>query len=111
MRTPLQTYLADLHADLAGLSAGSVATYIPELAKVDADKFGICLVTMDGVAYGIGDVEPLFTIQSISKAFVYATALADRGRAFLETKVGVNRVAMHSTASVSIPKPVRRSIR
>ena len=89
MPTPLQTYLADLHADLAGLSAGSVATYIPELAKVDADKFGICLVTMDGVAYGTGDIDPLFTIQSISKAFVYATALADRGREFLDTMVGV----------------------
>ena len=79
----------DLHADLTGLGQGSVATYIPELAKADPDRFGICLVTMDGVAYGAGDTEPLFTIQSISKAFVYATALADRGRAFLETKVGV----------------------
>jgi glutaminase len=89
MPTPLQTYLADLHADLAPLATGRVATYIPELAKVEPDRFGICLVTMDGVAYGIGDVDPLFTIQSISKAFVYATALADRGRALLETKVGV----------------------
>ena len=89
MTTPLQAYLADLHAELASLDSGSVATYIPELAKVDPDRFGICLVTMDGVAYGAGDVEPLFSIQSISKAFVYATALADRGREFLETKVGV----------------------
>lgn len=89
MPTPLQSYLADLHASLAGLDSGAVATYIPELAKAEPDKFGICLVTMDGVAYGAGDVEAQFTIQSISKAFVYATALADRGRAFLTTKVGV----------------------
>ena len=89
MPTPLQSYLADLHASLAGLDSGTVATYIPELAKVDPDRFGICLVTMDGVAYDAGDVDTKFTIQSISKAFVYATALADRGRAFLTTKVGV----------------------
>src|SRR5829696_3034535 len=89
MPTPLQTYLADLHASLAELDQGAVATYIPELAKVDADRFGMCLVTMDGVAYGTGDVDPLFAMQSISKAFVYATALADRGRALLTTKVGL----------------------
>ena len=89
MTTPLQSYLAGLHASLASLDAGSVATYIPELAKVDGNQFGICLVTMDGVAYGAGDVDAPFTIQSISKAFVYAAALADRGRAFLDTKVGV----------------------
>jgi glutaminase len=87
--TPLQSYLADLHSSLTALEDGAVATYIPELAKVDANRFGICLVTMDGVAYGVGDVDTLFTIQSISKALVYATTLADRGRAFLETKVGV----------------------
>src|SRR4029450_7991471 len=89
MPTPLQSYLADLHDSLKTLDSGSVATYIPELAKVDGDQFGICLVTMDGVAYGVGDVDAPFTIQSISKAFVYATALADRGREFLDTKVGV----------------------
>ena len=89
MPTPLQDYLTALHGELAGLDGGHVATYIPELAKVGADQFGICLVTMDGVAYGAGDVEARFTIQSISKPFVYATALADRGRAFLTTKVGV----------------------
>jgi glutaminase len=89
MPTPLQAYLEGLHAELASLDAGQVATYIPELAKVDPARFGLCLVTMDGVAYGAGDVEPLFTIQSISKAFVYATALSDRGRAFLTARVGV----------------------
>ena len=89
MTTPLQTYLADLHADLAGLDDGAVATYIPELAKAAPGHFGICLVTMDGVPYVVGDVTPLFTIQSISKAFVYATALADRGPELLSTKVGV----------------------
>ena len=57
MATPLQAYLTGLHAELAGLDGGAVATYIPELAKVDPDQFGICLVTMDGVAYGAGDID------------------------------------------------------
>ena len=66
-----------------------MASYIPELTKADPNWFGICLVTMDGVAYSVGDSEQLFTIQSISKPFVYATALADRGRDFVARRVGV----------------------
>jgi glutaminase len=89
MQSPLQTYLADLHGALAGVDKGELATYIPELAKADPRWLGICLVTMDGVAYAVGDTDPLFTIQSISKPFVYATALADRGQEFVTRKVGV----------------------
>lgn len=79
-----------------------MANYIPELAKADPNQFGICLVTMDGVAYSVGDSEQLFTIQSISKPFVYATALADRGRDFVARRVGVepsgdafNSISLH----------------
>ncbi|MDO5521429.1 MAG: glutaminase, partial [bacterium] len=46
---------------------GNVATYIPELAKADKHKLGICLHTVDGSFYNIGDYEERFTIQSISK--------------------------------------------
>ena len=102
MQSPIQTYLEGLHSRLAGLNGGEVASYIPELTKADPNWFGICLVTMDGVAYSVGDSEPLFTIQSISKPFVYATALADRGRDFVALRVGVepsgdafNSISLH----------------
>jgi glutaminase len=89
VQSPIQSYLEALHAQLAGVRAGQVASYIPELTKADPDWFGICLVTLDGVAYCVGDAEQLFTIQSISKPFVYATALADRGRELVSSRVGV----------------------
>jgi glutaminase len=89
MQSPLQDYLADLHRDLARLEHGSVATYIPELSKADPGWFGLALVTMDGVVYSVGDTDVKFTVQSISKPFVYATALVDRGQAFMNRKVGV----------------------
>jgi len=66
-----------------------VASYIPELTKAHPNWFGICLVTMDGIAYSVGDSEQLFTIQSISKPFVYGAALTDRGRDFVTSRVGV----------------------
>jgi glutaminase len=89
MKLPLQDYLDALHAQWAPCRDGEVATYIPELATVDADGFGICIATTDGHVYASGDAERLFTVQSISKPFVYAAALADRGLEALRRKIGV----------------------
>ena len=99
---PLGTYLQHLHHQVSALRDGQVADYIPELAKVDADAFGIVLVTTDGTVYAVGDADAPFTIQSISKAFVYATALADSGRDAVLKKVYVepsgdafNSISLH----------------
>lgn len=89
MQSPLQAYLDGLHARLASLLDGELASYIPELTKADPSWFSISLVTMDGAVYSTGDSTQKFTIQSISKPLVYATALADRGVKFVGEKVGV----------------------
>jgi glutaminase len=88
MRSPIQAYLEELHARLSGLTAGQMADYIPELARANPDWFGICLMTADGTLYSVGDSTQQFTIQSISKTFVYALALQDWGNG-LAGKVGV----------------------
>ena len=80
MEHPLASYLADLHAKHAACDEGEVATYIPELAKADPDWFGIAVATTDGHVYEVGDTRQPFTIQSISKPFIYGLALEDRGR-------------------------------
>jgi glutaminase len=87
--SPIQSYLEALHADVVGLRHGDVATYIPELAKADPDWFGICIATTDGRLYEVGDSREPFTIQSISKAFIYGLALEDRGRKTVLEKIGV----------------------
>ncbi|WP_373523420.1 glutaminase, partial [Aquiflexum sp.] len=46
---------------------GKVADYIPELAEVAAERFGIALVDLEGNVFGVGDYEMPFSIQSISK--------------------------------------------
>ena len=111
MQSPIQDYLASLHRQFAQLRQGEPASYIPELAKVNPEGFGICLVTLDGVAYSVGDADQPFTLQSISKPFVYGTALADRGWNLWPGKSGWNPAAKRSTRSAWIPKPVPRSIR
>lgn len=87
--SPLQQYLESLHANLKNCNAGEVASYIPELLRVNHDGFGIAIATVDGHVYQVGDSQEPFTIQSISKAFVYGLALEDNGIETMATRVDV----------------------
>jgi glutaminase len=86
---PVTRTLRALHERFQPLVEGAVATYIPELAGADPNSFGISLATADGQIYEVGDTGRLFTIQSISKPFVYGLALEDRGRAVVLERIGV----------------------
>ena len=87
--SPFHRYLRGLHSEVAKNHGGDVATYIPELARADPNWFGICVVTAAGNIYEVGDTQQPFTIQSISKPFVYGMALEDNTRADVLAKVGV----------------------
>ncbi len=86
---PIQDFLRDLHADIRKLSGGEVATYIPELAKAKPEHCGIAIATIDGAVYAVGDCDETFTIQSVSKPFVYGYALQEYGRETVLKHVGV----------------------
>lgn len=85
--SPVLDYLESLHKEFSPVTDGKVATYIPELAKADPNSFGICLVTATGHVYEVGDSQQEFTIQSISKPFVYGLALEDHGRRHVLSKI------------------------
>jgi glutaminase len=87
--SPIQDYLESLRTRLRDLNDGNVADYIPELARVDPDAFGICIATHDGFVYEVGDAREPFTIQSISKPLTYGLALEDNGEAAVLAKIGV----------------------
>ncbi len=87
--SPVQEFLQQVHEEFAAVKEGNVATYIPELAKADPDWFGISIVTANGSVYEVGDTRQEFTIQSISKPFVYGLALEDNGREATLERVGV----------------------
>src|ERR1039458_1351771 len=86
---PIAVFIRELYEKYKPLRDGAVATYIPELAKADPDWFDINVVTVDGRVFEIGDCQQPFTIQSISKPFVYALALEQHGRERVLEKVGV----------------------
>ena len=87
--SPVQAYLEALLERFRPLRDGEVATYIPELAKVEADGFGIVIATVDGQVYEVGDSRVAFTIQSVSKPLAYGVALEDQGAARVAQAVGV----------------------
>ncbi|MEM7062843.1 MAG: glutaminase A [Cyanobacteria bacterium P01_B01_bin.77] len=87
--SPFRNYLSDLHEQLRAITDGAVADYIPELALAKPEWFGICVVTKDGQVFEVGDCNQLFTIQSISKAFVFGLALEDHGREYVNSRVSV----------------------
>ena len=89
MRSPIPDYLAEALEGVASDTSGATATYIPELALADPDRTAAVFATADGEVYAAGDSDVEFTIQSISKPFTYALALADRGFDAVLAMVGV----------------------
>ncbi len=89
VKSPLQDYLDALHRDLLPSIEGEIAGYAELLPGLDPDQFGIALTTLDGTTYSAGDADTGFAIQSISKAFTYALALADSGFEAVDAKIDV----------------------
>ena len=85
----LQEILELTYDKFRDVDEGEVATYIPELGKADPRDFAICLVTVDGKVFSVGDWDKEFTIQSICKPFAYQMALEEFGRDKTLSHVGV----------------------
>lgn len=86
--SPVVGVLEGICAEVAGLSGGKVADYIPELAHADPDAFGIAVVSPHGRTYAAGRLDRTFSIQSMSKPFVYAMALEEHGLDLVHEHVG-----------------------
>ncbi len=87
--TVIDDTLSAVYARRESNREGALADYIPELAAVDPDRFGLAIATVDGKLHAVGDFNCPFTIQSASKAFVYCLALELIGRDALLKRVGV----------------------
>lgn len=96
--TPLTT----IYQKYKNVSGGTVAQYIPELAKVNPALFGIAIVTVKGEIETIGDANIPFAIESATKPFVYALALQDNGEKFMADKIGHNATGHKFNSIIAI---------
>ena len=89
MPTPVPEYLTRILDLVREDDGGEVADYIENLRNADPDKLGLAVCTTTGHLYAVGDADEEFSIQSISKPFVYAMALEELGPEEVHRTVGV----------------------
>lgn len=98
----IQAALDSAYNQFRGLKEGANADYIPALAKVDPNIFGIALVTTDGRVYTKGDISSEVSIQSISKVFTMAKVIEERGSDAISTGVGVDATGQVFNSIVAV---------
>lgn len=92
----------EAHAKYRGLKEGKNADYIPALAKVDSNLYGIVVVGVDGKVSKAGDTDAQFSIQSISKVFTLARVIEESGAKTIQDKVGVDATGQVFNSIVAI---------
>lgn len=90
----VQARIEDAHARYADLDDGEVADYIPALASASPNLFGVCIAGVDGGLFGVGDIDVPFSIQSVSKPFVFALVCDAIGHEAAREKLGVNSTGL-----------------
>jgi glutaminase len=86
--------MTEAHALFADVDEGHVADYIPALAKADPRLLGMSVVAVNGQSHDVGDTDHAFSIQSISKAFVYALVAQELGHEQVLQRIGVDSTGL-----------------
>jgi glutaminase len=90
------------HARYLLVGDGVVADYIPALAEASPDWFGICVVGIHGRVFGVGDCDRSFSIQSVSKPFVFALVCEALGPEAARATLGVNGTGLPFNSVMAI---------
>jgi glutaminase len=98
----IQAALDAAHKAYADLDEGANADYIPALAEVDPDLYGIALVTVDGKVYTAGDTATEVSIQSVSKVFTVAKVFMESGPEAIFDRIGVDATGMRFNSIVAV---------
>jgi glutaminase len=98
----IQAAVDAAYARYRGLKEGKNADYIPALAKVDPNLFGIAVVTADGKVYSAGDLKTEVSIQSISKVFTMAQVIQEQGLESVEKRIGVDATGARFNSIIAI---------
>ncbi|WP_412865140.1 glutaminase A [Cellulomonas sp. 179-A 9B4 NHS] len=93
----------EAHARARGHDEGVVADYIPVLAEADPSLFGVCVAeARGGPVHAVGDAAVEFSVQSISKAFVYALVCEEHGHEMVRDRVGVNNTGLSFNSVIAV---------
>ena len=90
------------YAKYKGLKDGKNADYIPILTETPSDLFGVVIVSKDGKVYAAGDVDYVFSIQSVSKPFTAALVMSEQGPEVLREKIGVEPTGLPFNSKLAL---------
>ena len=107
--TDVRTLVEAAHERFRNVGDGPLADYIPALAEADAAWFGICVADTHGDAFAVGDADQTFSIQSVSKPFVFALACDRLGPQEVASRLGVDAtgLAFNSVMAVELRPGIR----
>lgn len=100
----VQRLVVEVYERFKGLKEGKVADYIPALAKESPERFGVCAVGVNGAVYRAGDADHEFSIQSVSKPFVFALVCQAIGEDKAREKLGVNSTGLPFNSVIAIER-------
>ena len=100
--SPYQEAVNAAYGKFKDLQEGKNADYIPALAKVDPNIFGIALITVDGKVYTTGDITSEVSIQSISKVFTMARVMEEQGPDAIANNMGVDATGQVFNSIVAV---------
>ena len=101
-KSEVEAALKAAYAKYKTLQEGANADYIPALAEVDPNIYGIALVTPDGKVFTMGDVKSEVSIQSISKVFTMALVMDEKGPDSIFNRMGVDATGQVFNSIVAI---------
>ena len=107
-RPKLVSLLGELHAKYEPLRSGKPYVCDPAVTKVDPERFGICVVSVDGQVQAVGDWQHPFLLQSISKVLVYGMALEDHGREYVHRRVDVEPTGEAFDSIIKLEEKTKR---
>ncbi len=100
----VETLVGEAYEHFKAIDAGKVAEYIPALAKMPRELFGLCVVEVNGAVHTAGDTDYEFSIQSVSKPFVFALICQAIGEDEAREKLGVNSTGLPFNSVIAMER-------
>ena len=106
----LQRVVDEAYAKFKDLKEGANANYIPILDTVPSDLYGVAIVTKDGKVFAAGDVDYIFSIQSVAKPFNAALIMQEQGPDAIREKIGVEPTGLPFNSKLALEIYDARSV-
>jgi glutaminase len=110
--TPIdfQSVVDSAYTRFKDVKEGANADYIPILATVPSDMFGVVIITRDGDIYSAGELSYEFSIQSVSKPFTAALVMAEQGPRAIRENIGVEPTGLPFNSKMALELYPQRSV-